>query len=151
MARRSTVDAAESAEDLAAELFDSISLVAHRVKQLRAPGDLTLPERAVLARLSRGGPTTSADLARAEQITPQAMGNTLTGLERRGLVERSADQHDGRRIIVALTGTGREILRHKRDTRTKQVAAGLQSGFTPAELDTLRAAAPLLARLADNL
>jgi DNA-binding MarR family transcriptional regulator len=145
MARRSTVD------ELAAELFDGISLVARGIKQLRAPGGLSLPERAALGRLDRGGPTTSADLARAEQITPQAMGTTLGGLEDRGLIERSADPHDGRRIIVTLTDAGRDMLRHKRDVRARQVAAALDAGFTPAELDTLRAAAPLLQRLADHL
>lgn len=145
MARRSTVD------ELAAELFDGISLVLRRIQQLQAPGTLTLPERAALSRLDRGGPATSAELARAEQITPQAMGNTLSGLQSRGFVERRADPHDGRRIIMSLSAEGRDVLRHKRDTRTKQVAAALDTGFTPAELDTLRAAAPLLGRLAEHL
>ncbi|HJP77257.1 MAG TPA: MarR family transcriptional regulator [Pseudonocardiaceae bacterium] len=144
MARRSTVD------DLAAELFDGISLVLRRIQQLQAPGALTLPERAALARLGRG-PATSAELARAEQITPQAMGNTLSGLESRGFVQRSGDPHDGRRIIMSLSDAGRDVLRHKRDTRTKQVAAALDAGFTAEELDTLRAAAPLLGRLAEHL
>lgn len=144
MARRSTVD------DLAAELFDGISLVLRRIQQLQAPGALTLPERAALARLGRG-PATSAELARAEQITPQAMGNTLSGLEGRGFVQRSGDPHDGRRIIMSLSDAGRDVLRHKRDTRTKQVAAALDAGFTAEELDTLRAAAPLLGRLAEHL
>jgi DNA-binding MarR family transcriptional regulator len=144
MARRSTVD------DLAAELFDGISLVLRRIQQLQAPGALTLPERAALARLGRA-PATSAELARAEQITPQAMGNTLSGLESRGFVERSADPHDGRRIIMSLSDAGRDVLRHKRDTRTKQVAAALDAGFTAAELDSLRAAVPLLSRLAEHL
>jgi DNA-binding MarR family transcriptional regulator len=145
MARRSTVD------ELAADLFDGISLVLRRIQQLQAPGALTLPERAALSRLDRGGPATSAELARAEQITPQAMGNTLSGLQSRGFVERSADPHDGRRIIMSLSVAGRDVLRHKRDTRTKQVAAALEAGFTPAERETLRAAAPLLSRLAEHL
>ena len=145
MARRSTVD------ELAAELFDGISLVIRSMRQLRAPGELSLPERAALGRLDRAGSATSAELARIEQITPQAMGNTLAGLEDRGLIERNADPHDGRRIIMSLTDAGRAILRDKRNTRARQVAAALDAGFTPAELDTLRAAAPLLQRLADHL
>ncbi|HEY4460913.1 MAG TPA: MarR family transcriptional regulator [Pseudonocardiaceae bacterium] len=145
MARRSTVD------ELAAELFDGISLIVRRIKQLKAPGDLSMSERAALSRLDRGGATTSADLARADQITPQAMGNILAGLESRGLIQRSADPHDGRRIIVSLTDAGQEVQRHKRDARTRQFADALQAGFTPAELDALRAVAPLLERLADHL
>jgi DNA-binding MarR family transcriptional regulator len=138
-------------DELAAELFDGISLIVRRIKQLKAPGDLSMSERAALSRLDRGGATTSADLARADQITPQAMGNILAGLESRGLIQRSADPHDGRRIIVSLTDAGQEVQRHKRDARTRQFADALQAGFTPAELDALRAVAPLLERLADHL
>jgi DNA-binding MarR family transcriptional regulator len=138
-------------DELAADLFDGISLVVRRLRQVRAPEEPSLPERAALARLNRGGPAASAELARLEQITPQAMGTTLAGLERRGLIERSADPHDGRRIIVSLTDAGREALQHKRDARTRQIAEALDAGFTPADLDALRAVAPLLQRLADHL
>jgi DNA-binding MarR family transcriptional regulator len=145
MARRSTVD------ELAAELFNGIGLIVRRMKQLKTPGDLSMAERATLSRLERGDPVTSADLARADQITPQAMGNILAGLEGKGLVERSADPHDGRRIIVALTEAGHQQQLHKRDARARQIADALTAGFSPAELDVLRAAAPLLERLADHL
>jgi DNA-binding MarR family transcriptional regulator len=145
MAPRSTVD------ELAAMLFDDIGLLARRLRQLHPPGELSLPERAALARLSRGGPATSAELARAEQITPQAMGNTLSGLESRGLIERSADPNDGRRFIMSLTDAGQEMLRHRRDVKARRLADALSTGFTSAELDTLHDAATLLERLADQL
>ena len=145
MARRSTVD------ELAAELFNGIGLIVRRMKQLKTPGDLSMSERATLSRLERGDSMTSADLARADQITPQAMGNILAGLESKGLVERSAHPHDGRRIVVSLTEAGHEQQSHKRDARTRQISDALTAGFTPAELDVLRAAAPLLERLADHL
>ncbi|HEV3359152.1 MAG TPA: MarR family transcriptional regulator [Pseudonocardiaceae bacterium] len=145
MAPRSTVD------ELAAMLYDDIGLLARRLRQLQAPGDLSLPERAALARLGRGGPATSAELARAEQITPQAMGNTLSALESRALIERSADPNDGRRIIMSLTEAGQEVLRHKRNAKARRLANALGKGFTPAELDTLHDAATLLERLADQL
>jgi DNA-binding MarR family transcriptional regulator len=138
-------------DELAAELINGIGLIVRRMKQLKTPGDLSMSERATLSRLERGSSTTSADLARADQITPQAMGNILAGLESRGLIQRSADPHDGRRIIVSLTEAGHQQQLHKRDTRARQIADALTAGFTPAELDLLRAAAPLLERLADHL
>jgi DNA-binding MarR family transcriptional regulator len=145
MADRSTVD------ELAGRLYDGVSLVTRRFRQLQAPGDLSLPERAALARIARGGPTTSAELARLEQITPQAMGNTLNSLESRGLIERSSDPSDGRRIIMSLTDSARDVVRHRRDAKTRQLTDVLSTGFTEAELDLLRAATPLLERLADQL
>ncbi|MEW1654999.1 MULTISPECIES: MarR family transcriptional regulator [unclassified Streptomyces] len=136
-------------DDLAGALYGGLSLLARRLRQL-PPGELSLPERAALSRLDRAGPATAAELARAEQITSQAMGTTLGALEGRGLVERRRDPHDGRRIIMSLTEAGVEVLRHKRDARSRQLAEALREGFTDAELETLKAAAPLIERLGDS-
>jgi|SRR5271163_672863 len=138
-------------DQLAADLRHGIALISRRLMQTPAPGALTLPERAALSRLDRTGPASSAELARAEQITPQAMGMTLLALESRGFVERRKDPDDGRRIIMSLTPSGGEILRHKRDERIRQIAKILTEEFTAAELKALAAAAPLIKRLGDNI
>jgi DNA-binding MarR family transcriptional regulator len=138
-------------DELAADLRHGIALISRRLMQTPAPGALTLPERAALSRLDRSGPASSAELARAEQITPQAMGMTLGALESRGFVERRKDPDDGRRIIMSLTPSGGEILGHKRDERIRQIAKILTEEFTAAELKALAAAAPLIKRLGDNI
>lgn len=138
-------------EDLAAALQDSIGLLARRLRQAPTPGELTLPERSALSRLDRGGPVTPAELARAEQITPQAMATTIGALEQRGLVGRRNDPHDGRRIIMSVTESGREMLRRKRAARAQQLSATLADGFTASELAVLAAAAPLIERLAEGI
>jgi DNA-binding MarR family transcriptional regulator len=137
-------------DELAAALQDSISLLARRLRQTPTPGELTLPERSALSRLDRGGPATSAELARAEQITPQAMATTLGGLEQRSLVERRNDPHDGRRIIMSLSESGREVLRRKRAAHAQRLAAALAT-FSAEELDVLAAAAPLIERIAEGI
>jgi DNA-binding MarR family transcriptional regulator len=137
--------------DVAAALRVSIGLLLRRMRQVRAEGELTVPETSALARLDRNGPATSSALAKLEQISPQSMGATLSALEARGLVERRPDERDGRRIVLSVTEPGRQLLRDKRDARTGQLAAALSTGFTEAELNQLRAAAPLLERLAQAL
>ena len=136
---------------VAAALQMSIGLLRRRLRQVRPEGELTLPEIAALARLDRAGPATASMLARLEQISPQSMGATLAGLEARGLVARSPDPDDGRRVVLSVTGAGRQVLRDKRSARTEQLAQALSAGFTPAELAQLRAAAPLLERLAQTI
>ena len=136
---------------LAGELRTSIGLLLRRLRQAPAAGELTLPETAALARLDRGGPAASADLARAEQISPQSMGATLAALEGRGLVGRAADPADRRRAVMSLSDAGRQALRDRRNSRTEALAGGLRSGFTADELALLRAAAPLLERLAQSI
>ncbi len=137
--------------NVAGALRASIGLLLRRLRQVQAEGELTLPESAALTRLDRGGPSTASALARLEQISPQSMGATLGALEARGLVERRPDPQDGRRVLLSVTDSGRQVLQGKRNARTEQLAKALSAGFTPAELRQLEAAAPLLERLAQSI
>lgn len=137
--------------EVAAALRTSIGLFLRRLRQAPVPGELTLPETAALSRLDRAGSATPSALARAEQITPQAMGQTLSALARRGLVERRRDPGDGRRTVISLTGAGREAVHNKRSARTEQLANALSEGFTREELQVLMAAAPLISRLGESI
>lgn len=143
--------ASPNVDELSTSLYSAISVIVRRLRQTAAPDEPTLPERSALARLDRLGPATAADLARIEQISPQAMGITLAALEERGLVERRRDETDRRRSVTTVTEAGQEMLRLKRSTRARVIAAGLASEFTEAELRTLAAAAPLIQRLAEKI
>jgi DNA-binding MarR family transcriptional regulator len=135
---------------VAGALHVSMGLLVRRLRQVPADDGLTMPETAALARLERGGPATAAALAKAEQISPQSMGATLAGLEARGFVARRPDPGDGRRILLSATRAGLGALRTRRNAKTERLARALATGFTPAELQQLMAAAPLLERLAET-
>jgi len=136
---------------VAAALKMSISLFVRRLRQSSVQDDLSLPELAALSRLERAGSATTSDLARVDRVTPQAMGATLAPLEERGLVECRPDPADGRRKAVSLTTAGRQAVRDQRSAQTEQMAKAMASGFTPAEVEILRAAAPLIERLGESL
>ena len=137
--------------EVAAALQLSIGVFVRRLRQSPVPGELTLPELAALSTLDQSGPATPSALARAEQITPQAMCQTLSMLTQRGLVERHPDPGDGRRTVMSLTETGRWMVRDRRSDRTGQLAQALAGGFSHEELDLLLAAAPLIERLGKSL
>lgn len=118
---------------------------------MKAHGELTLPEIATLTRLDRGGPMTGAALAKLEQISPQSMGVTLGALEARDLVERRPDPDDRRQALISITAAGAQVLTNGRNARIEQLAQVLSTGFARAELGQLRAAAPLLERLAQQI
>lgn len=139
------------AGQVAAALRVSIGLLLRRLRQVRVEGELSLPESSALVRLDRSGPATPSELAKREQISPQSMGATLAALQARGLIERRPDPQDGRRAVLSVTGAGHDVLRDKRNARTEQLAQALSTGFTPAELRQLMAAAPLLERLAQSI
>jgi DNA-binding MarR family transcriptional regulator len=137
--------------ELAVTLRLSIGLLLRRLRQIPTGDELTLSESAALARLDRSGRATAAQLARAEQISPQSMGATLGTLEARELIERAPDPEDGRRMILTVTETGLALLRDRRNRRTAQLQQALATEFTATELEQLGAAAPLLERLANSI
>ncbi len=137
--------------ETATRLRVGIGAFKRRTQETLADGDLTVPQLTALSRLDRLGPATTAELARREQITPQAMGATVASLEQRGLVTRQPDAVDGRRSILSLTPEGQTTIGSGRSSVVDQVAVVLAESFTSDEIATLDAAARLIERLAELL
>jgi DNA-binding MarR family transcriptional regulator len=78
------------------------------------------------------------------------MAQTVRDLESGGLVSRRPDPDDGRRALVELTPAGLERLHATRARREGWLAELFEHEFTAAERETLRAALPLLRRIADS-
>ena len=133
------------------QLRAAIGAFKRRGREAAADGELSSPQLTALSRLDRLGPMTTAELARREQITPQAMGATIASLEHLGLVARRPDAVDGRRSILSLTEAGRATVRSGRSAVVDQVVASLTASFTSEEIATLDTAARLLERLAGLL
>jgi DNA-binding MarR family transcriptional regulator len=146
-----TQSPSKSTQGLAGELRISVGLLLRRLRQIPVEGELSLPESSALARLDRGGPATASELAKREQISPQSIGATIAALEERGLVQRTPDPADGRRMILSPTEAGAATLRSRRNAKTELMAAALDAEFSAEELERLRAAAPLVERLAQSI
>jgi long-chain acyl-CoA synthetase len=70
-----------------------------------AEADLTLPQYRVLVFLvPRGRPATH--VAALLGVTPSTVTSVVDGLVARGLVERSSDPSDRRRVVLSLTSAG---------------------------------------------
>ena len=54
-------------------------------------------------------------------------------------------------MILSVTESGLEVLRHRRNQRTERLERALSAGFTKTELEQLAAASPLLERLANSI
>ncbi|HTR77572.1 MAG TPA: MarR family transcriptional regulator [Gemmatimonadaceae bacterium] len=88
------------------DLGSAIGQLVRRMRAASAAQELSLTEAAVMARLAKDGPATTADLARAEGVRPQSMGTTVAALEEMGMVERTPHPTDGRQLLIALTPAG---------------------------------------------
>jgi DNA-binding MarR family transcriptional regulator len=138
-----------SLETVVAELSLAVGQLLRRLRAETNPDELTWSQTVALARLEKGGPTTTADLARAESVKPQSMGATLAELERDGLVERRADPSDGRQVLFALTRAGIEARRKRSAAKEKWLLAAVAK-LDRREQQTLMSAVALLKRLAET-
>jgi DNA-binding MarR family transcriptional regulator len=86
------------------------------------------------------------DLAAHERISAPALTKHADRLERDGLVARTPNPDDGRRIGLTLTDEGHRVLRRVRSRRTAWLATRLR-GLDDAELAAVEAAIEPLSRL----
>jgi len=138
-----------SLETTVADLTLAVGQLLRRLRSEANPSELNLSQTGALARLERGGPMTTADLARAESMTPQSMGSVLASLEQEGMVERQPHPTDGRQVLLTLTEKGLEERRRRHIAKhdwLKAAAAKLDRG----ELRALAAAIPLIRRLGES-
>jgi len=139
----------ESSVVAARELRVMFSRLRRKLKELATADDLTPSETAVLIRLVKDGPGSASQLAGAERVRPQSMANTLSGLDRHGLIERKPDPDDGRRQLIMLTPRGRRHAESDRKVRDEWLVQTLQDRYSERERQIINEALALLQRLTD--
>ena len=131
---------------------DLLAACGQLVARLRAESnklELTWSQSVILARLDAMGPTSTADLARAEAVKPQSMGASLAVLEGEGLVERSPHPSDGRQFLFSLTDAGRGVRERTRKIKLAWLSQTLGS-LDETEREDLARTASVIARLANT-
>lgn len=86
------------------------------------------------------------ELAAKERVSAPALSNHIDRLERAGLVTRTPDEVDRRRVGVRLTDEGQRVLRRVRSRRTAWLATRLR-GLSPGEVEAIEAAIEPLSRI----
>ena len=133
---------------LASELRLSVMRLRRRLAAEREPdNELSSGAMAVLGVLFRHGGMTLGEIAAHERVQPPSMTRTVNCLQSEGYVTRHPHESDRRLVVVELSDRGRETLLADRRRRDAWLARQLKD-LTPAERDVLRAATPLLERLA---
>ncbi|GLW73985.1 MarR family transcriptional regulator [Kitasatospora phosalacinea] len=129
-----------------------IGKLRRRLRAAAGTGDFTLTQASTVGRLldSEGQGLTTSDLAVAEGMRHQSMATTIATLAAQGLVERSRDPEDGRRMLIVLTPEGRRRGEEGRRARGEWLAAELQRKCTEEERQTVIAAMAVLERLVQD-
>ena len=141
--------ARKNLEASVADFTQAIGLLVRRVRAAAASHELSLSESAVMGRLERQGPATTAELARAESVKPQSMGATIAALEERGLVERKPHPTDGRQMNIALTAKGAAVRKSVRDAKRNWLAQAV-SQLDEGEREILFRAGDIIKRLVEE-
>jgi DNA-binding MarR family transcriptional regulator len=139
----------KSLEASVIELTQALGLLVRRIRAAAASHELSLTEAAVMARIDRDGPATTAELARAERMKPQSMGTTIAALEELGMVERKPHPTDGRQVNIGLTPKGLSIRNTSKDAKRTWLAQAI-SQLNEDERETLFNAGDILKRLAEK-
>ena len=141
---------AEQSPDLAgsaSELRIATFRLARRMRTQRAVDSMSDGQFAVLAGLFVHGSHTLGELADRERVSAPSMNRTVNCLQESGYVRRSADENDGRKVVIDLTDSGRAVVdetARRRDAWVEEALAELD----PAERALLAQAATLMQRIA---
>ena len=131
----------------ASQLRIGVFRFARRMRTERSVDSMSDGQFAVLAGLYLHGPPTLGQLAERERVSPPSMNRTVNCLQDAGYVERSADDSDGRKVVITITDAGRAVVdetTRRRDAWVETVLADVSE----QERMTLAAAAEILQRLA---
>ncbi|MFE2182488.1 MarR family winged helix-turn-helix transcriptional regulator [Streptomyces sp. NPDC059455] len=110
-------------------------------------GDLTPSRQTALGALATHGSMRISTLATRLGIALPTTSRMVELLDTAGWIERTPDPEDRRASLIALTDTGRELLRAVRHEAATRLATRIDK-LSPEERQTLSAAVPALESLA---
>ncbi|WP_255769106.1 MarR family winged helix-turn-helix transcriptional regulator [Pseudarthrobacter sulfonivorans] len=122
-------------------LILSARLLQRRQDEVLAPLGLTRAAAIAMGGLA-DGPLNQEQLAAAIHVKSQTIGRVLERLHSAGLVSRTRLPHDRRQFTIALTDTGRALLKSARDA---------QANAFPADSNGWRKLRMELSRFVDSL
>ena len=120
----------------------------HLARELRREriGGISPHQVTLLVSIKYAPGVTVGELAADERVSTAAMSKRVSRLERDGLVMRTQNDADRRRVGLTLSEEGQRVLRRVRSRRTAWLANRLGT-LSPAELAAVGSAADALAQL----
>jgi len=139
----------DAAPDLSREASDlriATFRLARRMRTQRAVDSMSDGQFAVLAALWVHGSHTLSELADRERVSAPAMNRTVNCLQEGGYLSRSADEKDGRKVVITLTDEGRAVVDETARRRDAWVEEALAE-ISAEERETLALATEIMQRM----
>lgn len=110
---------------------------------------LTLTQLRVLGFLRRHPQASLSDVADYLDVTRSTMSTMIDRLVQRGLVDRTEDPQERRRVIISLTPIGQEHFQHVSDATSTKVADAL-TRLSPSQLRQIMQGLTLLGEVLED-
>ncbi len=136
-------------EELTATFTDAVARLYRRLRAERGGDPMGDSHRSVLKLLVSEGPRTLRELSDHEHVKPPSMNQTVNWLEESGLLARTSDPSDGRKVIIAATARGVALIDETRRRRNQWLNLQLEA-LTNEERQTLAAASTIIVRITDS-
>jgi len=134
-------------------ISDLRTVLTRLIKKLRresATGQhLSLTERSTIALLYQNGSLLPSELASMEKITNQSMSQILNHLLELGYISRTVSETDKRKVLIALTPQGEEVLIRVRNERDQWLTKAIDATCTPEEQQLLKRVLVPLTKIVD--
>lgn len=128
---------------------DMVTLVEPRLLAAWRATGITFSQRRLLRQL-REGPRAAGEVAVSLGISPPTLTRQLTRLEERGVVSRTTDTSDRRKVLVDLTAEGKRVLAGYRVFTGSPMARAARH-LTAAQRQSVIESLALLVKLAREL
>jgi DNA-binding MarR family transcriptional regulator len=132
-------------EEVARRLRNSLGRLTRTLRR-HDEDDLSPTTASILFAVGREGPLTAGDIARRERLAKPSVTAAVEKLATAGLVERRADDSDGRVVWIAITTAGKRRIDARRARRQAWLATRLEK-LDRADVETLSRAADIVDRL----
>ncbi|WP_405987292.1 MarR family winged helix-turn-helix transcriptional regulator [Streptomyces sp. NBC_00872] len=141
-----------SPEDTAVQLMRAMTRLRARLRTEAPIDDLpwNWSHLTTLHRIVQDSPVTATELAQAEHVRRQSMGETLAALRTGGMVTTAKDPNDGRKSLVSAPPAGRTLCERIPAARQAWLAGVIGASLRADERRTLDKAAAIMNRLADS-
>jgi DNA-binding MarR family transcriptional regulator len=132
-------------EEVARRLRHSLGRLTRTLRR-HDDDELSPTTASILFAVGREGPLTAGDIARRERLAKPSVTAAVEKLATAGLVERRADDSDGRVVWIAITTAGKRRIDARRARRQAWLATRLEK-LDRADVETLSRAADIVDRL----
>jgi len=135
--------------EVAASLRSTVTRLTRQLRKQNISSAFSNAELLTMGLLDQHGSMLPSALADLERISAQAISQIINRLVEAGVVDRTSDESDKRKVLITLTQAGKTHLDENRRIKEEWLVKAMDNLFSTEELALIEAFLPLLQRLAE--